>query len=231
MGIVPANKLPRLQFYEEHVPPWTANAAAIGLTPAIMTAFAPKVAACRTAYTAQQAAILAAKAATENFNNRLKDLHEDPGGGAEIIRLIKNWAESKEDPNVYVLAQIPAPSEPAPVPPPGTPEQFRVEVLQVGTVKLSWKCRNPVGVAGTIYEVWRYVGTGEGPFSYAGSTGIREFLDETLPSGGSPVTYRITAVRSTVRGVTAVFTVRFGQGGSGATVSDEHVVPAARLAA
>ena len=96
MGIVPANKLPRLQFYEEHVPPWTSNAAAIGVSSAIMTAFALRVTACRAAYTAQQAAILAAKAATENFNNKLRDLHEDPGGGAEIIRLIKNWAESKE---------------------------------------------------------------------------------------------------------------------------------------
>lgn len=211
MGIVPQQKLPRLEFYEEHLPPWTSNATAIGLTTGAITAFSPKVTACRSAYTAQQAALAAAKAATENFNNKLRDLHESSGGGAELLRTIKNFAESKNDPNVYVLAQIPAPAPPSPAPPPGLPEQFRVEVFPVGSVKLTWKCKNPTG--GTVYEVWRQIG--EGALIYAGTSGLREFIDETLPAGSSPVTYRVTAVRSTVRGVTAEFTVRFGQNGAG----------------
>ncbi len=232
MGIVPTKKLERLQFYEAHVAPWTANAAAINLTPAMITAFTPKVTAARAAFTAQQAAIQAAKAATEAFNNAMNTLHDSSGGGAELIRVIKNWAESKNDPNVYVLAQIPAPAVPQPAAAPGTPTNFVVGLLENGSVVLKWKSVNPPGIGGTVYEVKRQTG-GAGPFVYVGSTGLREFVDDTVPAsggGGVGVVYQITGVRTTVRGESAFYTVRFGIGGGGLTI-ESVTQETARLAA
>ena len=217
MSIVPQPKLERLAFYEEHVQPWTSSATSIGLNSTLMTAFTPKVTAARAALTAQLAAKAAAKAATEAFDNAMRTLHDSSGGGAELVRLIKNFAESKNDPNVYVLAQIPAPTPPSAVPPPGTPDTFRAEILPVGSVVLSWKCQNPPGSVGTVYEIQRQL-PGQNGFAVLAVVGERSFTDETIPAGSSPVNYRVTAARSTTRGTTAEFTVRFG-GGSASVVN------------
>ncbi len=60
-----------------------------------------------------------------------------------------------DDPEVYSFAQIPPPAVPGAVPPPGTPFDFRTALLQNGAVELKWKCQNPAGASGTIYEVTR----------------------------------------------------------------------------
>lgn len=68
----------------------------------------------------------------------------------------------------------------------------------------------------------------------AGAAGSRKFLDGTLPAGASPVTYQVTAVRSTAAGNPAQFVVNFGTGGSGTGGSGEgvaSVVAAPKLAA
>ena len=83
----------------------------------------------------------------------------------------------------------------------------------VGTLELKWKCANPAGTQGTMYEVLRKVGTAAS-FSFVGGSGVKSFTDDTLPIGVSPVRYQITAVRSTSRGKPAQFIVNFGTGGS-----------------
>jgi hypothetical protein len=89
-------------------------------------------------------------------------------------------------------------------------------LLQTGALELKWKCNNPSGTQGTIYEVKRQIGgVGSGGFVFVGASGVRSFTDDTLPSGSAPVTYQITAVRSTARGKPAQFTVNFGIGGGG----------------
>lgn len=215
MAIVPDSRIEKVQFYEAHVPPWTANAAAIGLGPTQMDGFTPLVTAARTAYDAMITARDASKAATLNFHNKVEAMHAGAGAGADVIRDIKNHALSSADPNVYVLAQIPPPAPPSPAPAPGTPFDFSVSLLQNGALGLSWKCSNPSGTMGTIYEVKRKVSQA---FEYVGSSGTRSFTDETLPAGASPVIYQITAVRSTVKGNPAQFTVSFGVGGGEMTI-------------
>jgi hypothetical protein len=54
---------------------------------------------------------------------------------------------------------------------------------------------------------------------FVGASGVKSFVDDTLPSGASPVTYQITAVRSTARGNPAQFVVNFGVGGGGFAVT------------
>ena len=213
MGVVPDPRLGKIDFYEAHIAPWTSNAAAIGLTPASVTALGGLTTAARTAFNAAEAARLAAKSATQNFYDKVRAMHSGAGAGQDMIDTIRNHAETKNDPNVYVLAQIPAPAVPGATPPPGTPFDFTVGLLQNGALELKWKCSNPSGTQGTIYEVLRRSGTGA--FAFAGATGVKLFTDETVPSDAAPVTYQITAVRSTSRGNPAQFIVNFGFGGPG----------------
>lgn len=218
MGLIPSSRIEKVQFYEAHLGPWTENAVAIGLTAAQMTAFADLVKNARSAFDAHQVALDASKAATESFYNNVRAMQND---GAGLIRSIKNKAETTGDPNVYVLAQIPSPATPTPVGPPGTPTDFRIELLQFGGLKLSFKCNNPAGSVGTIYEVKRRNGA-TGAFVYIGATGVKNFTDATLPSGLSSATYQITAIRSTASGNPAQFTINFGVGGGGGfTVTSE----------
>ena len=216
MPIVPEDRLGKIEFYEAHIAPWTANAAAIGLAPTSVTALGTLTTAARAAYNAAEAARQAARAATQNFYDKVRAMHSNPGAGSDMINTIKVWAESKNDPNVYVLAQIPAPTPPSALPPPGIPFEYNVGLLQDGSLELKWKCSNPVGSQGTIYEVRRRIGSGPGGlFEFVGATGQRTFIDATLPEGSSPVTYQVTGVRSTSRGNPSQFTVNFGVGGGG----------------
>lgn len=98
---------------------------------------------------------------------------------------------------------------PAPLPPPGRPDEFRVRLLGDGSWELTWKCKNPPGSRGTIYHVWRRVG-GEGEFTPLGITGKRSYVEREVAAGFSQVTYRIQAVRSKAVGQWGYYTVNVG---------------------
>lgn len=113
-------------------------------------------------------------------------------------------------------AQIPPPAQGGTTPPPGTPFNFTVGLLQDGSLEL--KCppfglgSNPSGTVGTIYEVKRKVappfravsamgseGTSGGSpmpqFTFVGATGVKTITDDSLPSNASPCTYQVTGRR------------------------------------
>lgn len=219
--IVPETRIGKIEFYEAHLAAWAAHAAAIGLSDASVAALAARTAAARDAFTAHLAAQEAARSATQNFYNKVRAMHDGPGagagmGGADMIQTIKTAAQVADDPNIYVLARIPAPRPThSALPPPGVPHSFAVELLGDGSVKLSWKCDNP-GAGGTVYEIKRRIaGDGQGigrrcRAEYIGASGVRSFVDDSLPAGTASATYLITAVRSTARGETAAFIVNFG---------------------
>lgn len=229
MSIVPESRLDKIQFYENHLAPWSANAAEIGLVPATVTSFAARVTAARAAYDAAEVARQSSKVATQAFYLAVREMHSEPGGGQDLIDTIRAFALSKGDPNIFNLAEIPPPATPGTLPPPGTPTNFTVELQPTGAILLKWRCENPVGASGTVYEVLRQ--SSGGSMTYAGATGSREFLDASLPFDGSPVVYRVTAIRSTLRGVPAEFTVKFGIGGPGSSFSVTGVSEGVKLAA
>ncbi|QKK08818.1 MAG: hypothetical protein HND58_12050 [Planctomycetota bacterium] len=210
MGITPNSRIGKVTFYETHISPWATNALAIGLEVAEVTSLGVATGAARTAYNEMIAARAASKAATQNFYNMVEAMHSAPGKGSDMIDTIKNYAQTTDDPNVYTLAEIPPPSEPGTVPPPGTPFDFRLALQQNGAVELKWKCNNPAGAPGTVYEIRRSVDGGE--FVTLTTIGERTFLDETVPSTSGQVIYQITAIRSTLRGTPAQFNFRFGSG-------------------
>ncbi len=209
MGVIPNTRIGKIEFYEAHLAAWATNAADIGLDPAAVLAFQTLVSNARTGYLDAEMAREASKAATQNFYIETDAM---AAVGSSLIRAIRNYAESNDDPSVYTLAQIPAPAEPGPVGPPGQPYEFIVGLAATGALGLKWKCDNPAGASGTVYEIQRRLGTG--PFEFVGVPGERTFEDSTIPAGSSSIVYQITAVRSKTRGQPAQFLVNFGTGGA-----------------
>jgi hypothetical protein len=220
MSVVPADIVARIQYFEAHDAPWSDHAAQIGVSAIEVAAMAARTAAARAALEEQLAAQSAAMAATLRLRLAMADMSQ---AGSDIIKKIRATAATDGD-QVYSLAMIPAPARPSPLPPPGTPTGFTFTLNPVGTLTLKWRCRNPRGAQGTIYQVSRQV-EGSGAFTFIGVSGIRRFVDETLPSGAASVIYEIVAIRSTTRGVAGRFIVNFGVGGG------EGAVVAPKLAA
>ena len=63
------------------------------------------------------------------------------------------------------------------------------------------------------YQVWRRLG-GEGEFSYLGASGLKRYVDATIPAGTQQVQYQVRGIRPTAAGAWAQFNVNFGQSSS-----------------
>ncbi len=190
-------------------PAWKLNNAALGLTTLQGTNADAAATAIFTAYDARLAAEQAFRAAVATLDTALDSARSVTG---DCMRTIDAFASNAPDPTViYNLAEFPAPSAPKPAPPPGLPSDLRVTLGQTGTLELAWKIAPTTG-GGVVYEVKRSLGSATGPFEYLGVVGTRKFNDDTLPSGNATVFYQVTGVRSTQRGPSAVFMVRFGTG-------------------
>jgi hypothetical protein len=223
--ILPDSAVGRVIFFEERDPIWLTNAVALGTTSAAVTALTAKTTAARAALNARQLLIDQTKAATLTLHDAVAAM---TASGQDVIKQVK--AKAATDGNaIYALALLPAPATPTPVPPPGMPTNFTAALNPDGSVKLRWKCANPAGAVGTMYQVARRVGGATGPFVAIGGSGVKSFTDATVPAGVAAVTYQITAVRSTATGVAAQFVVNFGVGGMGEMTS--NVVAAPKLAA
>lgn len=210
MALLPDTVVGKIQYCEDHIPPFTANAVAIGTTAGAVTDLDTKTQAARAAYDAQQAAKQAAKAATNALREALEPMVD---AMADILKQVKAKAAVSGG-SVYTLAQVDPPLPPSPITTLGTPTDFIVMLDGSGTVQLKWKCTNPRGATGTIYQVWRRTSpTGE--FTYIGGNGSKKFTDTTLPAGSTHVTYQVQAVRSTATGPFAQFNVNFGVGAGG----------------
>jgi hypothetical protein len=214
MGLVPDSLNGKIEFFRSKVAPWTAAATGIGTTTTAVTAMSARVTTAQAKLDAQIALRAELMAATADLHLAIRDL---TSAGGDIIKQIRAKAAADGD-GVYVLAQIPAPSAPTPVPPPGTPTDFTVSVRADGALVLGWKCPNPARSTGTVYQVARQLGA-TAPMVVLGSSGSRRFIDATLPAGAAGATYQVTALRSTVAGDPAQFTVKFGCAPGGEAVA------------
>jgi hypothetical protein len=95
---------------------------------------------------------------------------------------------------------------------PGTPNRFAVSLDPTGSLTLRWKCDNPTGSSGTMYQIWRRIAPpgAAGEFQHLGVAGSRKFVDMTIPAGSPQVTYRVQAVRTKAVGAYAEFGVNLG---------------------
>jgi hypothetical protein len=215
MSTYPRDKAAFLTWCEAHVQIWQSNAANIGLTSAQATAFKNLVNAQRTLATAQQEAKDAALAATLLANEGDSETRQLT---SDLVRSIRAFAINSDNPNVYALAQIPAPSTGQPIAPPGQPTDFKVELNSDGSVTLKWKAKHPEGSTNVIYFVQRKLIT-EDAFRLVGASGERSYQDDSLPIGIDCATYIITSQRGNVQGQPSrQLTVTFGSGGPGLQV-------------
>lgn len=221
MSLIPDSKTGKVAFFQTRVAPWTTSATLIGTTTQAVTDLGTKVTAAETAIAGQDAAYATYRAAVMTANNAVRTMVT---AGSDIIKAIRAKAAVSGE-GVYELAQIPAPATPTPVAPPGKPANFAVMISDSGALKLKWKCANPRGSGGTIYQIARRVGTGA--MMPIGVSGTKSFIDVTVPAGVASITYQIQAVRSTALGEAAQFTVNFGVSDGGALITS--VAP--RLAA
>ncbi len=214
MGTYPTS--PRSAFLEwcaQHAGVFTDNATAIGLSAAQALAFKNAATVAVEADANQFAAKEAAKAATAAATMKTSDLRRIAG---ETVRVIKNFAETSNNPDVYILAQIPAPSAPSPLPPPGKPFDMIVGIEPgSGAITLRWKCDNPRGAAGTSYIVRRRT-PDMADFEFVGVTGTKKFTDATFRAGPDAVMYTVQAQRSDSSGLASdILTINFGRSGGG----------------
>jgi hypothetical protein len=215
MGVMPKKPVDRIQYVEGHLPPFTANAVAIGLSTTEVTDLGTRTAAARAAWDAHQLAQQAAKNATAEFRNALTAMDV---AAAAAVKKIKAKAEVTGNPAVYTLAQIPAPANPTPMGPLGKPRDFDVALdTTTGALTLKFKNTNPKGATGVVYQVWRRLGA-TGDFAYLGGVGEKKYVDAAVPAGTACVQYQIQAVRSSSVGPFALCNVTLGAGGGGTSV-------------
>src|SRR4051812_22398654 len=136
MAMIPQSLVGKIEFFENHMADWTANAVAIGSSAAEITALQAKVAAARDSYLAQQTAQETAKSRTLTLRD---DIDSMMNAGSDVIKKIRSKAATDGN-TVYTLANIPAPATPSPVPAPGQPTNFTVELGADGSLTLKWKC-------------------------------------------------------------------------------------------
>lgn len=233
MAVIPGDRVQQITFCEQHITPWTANAAAIGLVAADVTALSAKTVAARAAYNAALAARQQAKAATEAYYNAVAGMTDK---ARELVKVIKTWADTKNDPGVYVLAQIPAPIPPTAgsSTPPTTPTEMKALLNTDGSITLTWRSTNAASSSGGSFLVARrFAPTPTAPtpdfvvIGSAAGSGASElggprtvsFTDTTIPAGTTGMTYIVTPRRGGKLGEPSeALTVSFGGGGASFTV-------------
>ena len=122
---------------------------------------------------------------------------------------VERAAACEREPDAAVARQVAGAREDQ-IPEPGKPTGLKVNLGSQGEIELKWKCKNPKGSEGTMYEIRRKIG--DGPFIVLGTAGKKQFVDETIPAGTASAIYSIRAFRSTRRGALAQFNVYLGIG-------------------
>jgi hypothetical protein len=209
-----------------HVDLWNLNAPQIGLAPSQASAFKAAVADMVTASAD-------ADTARQDSKDKTMALHAAMGTvrtlGAANIGIIKAYAETTHNMNVYALAGVSPNDPPSTLPAPSAPQQFTAGVNSDGSLTIKWKVSQPTGVSGVTYIVSRRVNGGDGPFTIVANEGSNKtFIDTTLPIGVDRVEYMVTPKRGMDYGVQSpVFSIQFGSvGGGGMLVSTvDHAEP------
>lgn len=211
---LPAETNAAIQYLETRVPRWESGAAAIGLTAAQVTALKARVTAARAAYEEALAARAAAKAATVSLREAMSVMRIDAGG---LIRTVRAFADTSNNPDVYALAQIDPPAPPTPARAPTQPTELRAVIEPTGALTIQWKATRPAplgsnldaSTSGVVYTVKRklraeanFTIIGAVPATRGGSRAFSTFTDSTLPGGGAAngVQYVIQGQRATTTG-------------------------------
>ncbi len=241
MSVLPSKTIEEIIFCEQHWPLWTANAAALSLTPAAVLAVKTATVNARKAFDDAQATRLASKDATTGMKNNVSTMHTLASDMIQSIRLL---AESSNNPSIYQLGGIPAPSLPTPALPPTQPIQMRATIEPNGALTLAWKAApaptSPVNgqmfdasTSGVQYIIKRKINSeitftqlGTADPSRGGARGTSSFTDETILAGSTNINYIVIGKRAALFGpMSEVLTIVVGVGGGGLFIASTESVP------
>ncbi len=191
---LPTTILERIEFFEQRIADWTANAGDIGLTPQQANDLAGRLVLARSAYNAAQASRQQAKNDTQTQTQAMRELSRY---GADLIAVIRAFADLQPDPiAVYTEADLQPPaSRGAPLPPPAAATDVAATLQQSGAVRVSWK---GTIANGTFYDVYRRIESPAGAepgFVLIGSSAARGFTDAAVPAGTVQASYYTIARR------------------------------------
>lgn len=226
MARTPVAEQAFITFARQHINIWSGGQSGppeIGLSSLQLTETENATAAAEAAYAAMIAARDASRAATEAKDNALAALRQAIGADIDTIDA---FAKATKDPNVWVLAQIPAPKEASERPAPERPTDLDAALRLNGSIEISFKANTGGGAQ---YLVQRQTTTVEGVTSGYEFLGFaddeKKFVDTAVPEGLKSVGYRVAARISTglQSDWSPTFTLPFGsQGGqSSATAKDK----------
>ncbi len=183
---MPAKRGPAIDWINQRLDMWTANAAAIGLDPTDVATLTALTGTAKTARTHAQTLRNNAKSGTVAWYAAADEAMDK---ARDLILEIKSFAASSDDPQVYVLADVSPRSAQGETPAPDVPSVIRAELLDQGRVRLTWKGKGP---RGTFYIVKRRL-PGESTFTVIATVTDKVFTDESLPYGVDKVVYAIDA--------------------------------------
>lgn len=207
--VLPNSREAMIQWFAQRITTWAATPTAIGLTAAQMATLATKLNTAGNHENAAFAARIASKSATVNYYNSSDDLRNF---GSDLIKTIKAFAETTNNPAVYALANVPPPAAPAPLGPPATPTALVATLDTAGQIAVKWEGSR---VGGTSFTIERSLSGATGPWSIVGVSEERSFLDVAVPRGVDAISYRVTASRAGGSSTpSASVSVLFGNTGS-----------------
>lgn len=209
-NVLPGPRDEMIQWFSDRIADWAANAASIGLSAAQVTALATLVNDAEGVLAAATAARIASRDATVDYHNGADTLRTY---GADLIKVIKAFAESTNDPTVYSTASVPPPAPPTPAGPPDKPTDLEASLVLPYGIRLNWKgsaARN------AYFGIFRRL-PGETGFTFLQTTKDKTYDDTTIPTGVASVEYYIAAFRDPYQVNSSALAVQFGPSGMTAT--------------
>lgn len=193
--VLPNGYAAQLQWFATRLPKWLSDPAAIGLSPSQVAGLAALLDEAQDHQRQARALRIAAKSATARANTSASTVRER---GGVLIKTIKAFAESTQDPEVWARAQIPPPLPRSTSPAPDMPSHVSLQLQTAGAVQVRWKARRAAPHTGVSFVVYRRLDT-ESSYSLCGISGVREFIDDSIPPGTVCATYMVQAVRSNLK--------------------------------
>jgi hypothetical protein len=214
-------KLPQaIAWVGVRVPVWSAAGLDIGLEPTQVAALSALHSSAQTLKAEYDALKAQYEAKGEEYRQQATAMRTMASG--QVVQ-IRGFARTTPNPAaIFTAAQLPQPADRTPAPPPGTPEGFKVQLLQSGDLRFTFTCDHPEGVSAVTYKVMRQDAP-QTPYVFLKNAKKRQFDDDTLTGDSTLVTYLVTAQTSTKDGDPAYFTVRFGSGNQASIVAQGPV--------
>lgn len=220
MSVLPRRTNELIDFCVSRIANWTTNAEQIGIEASQVQALNALVTQASSALDASVKARNGAKSATLTLEVSIGELRN---AASTLVRQIKAYADAQSNPqSVFALAQINPPAPPAPLPPPGKPEDFNVALNSDGSVTLSWTGQGSAASRGTFYTIYRRLPGQAGYVTVGGSPGTTterrraSFTDATIPASAASagVHYIVQGFRGTRAGTASdALVVQFGADG------------------